>query len=223
MKRFVDLTLSGVGLILAMPLMAVLAVLTKLDSPGPVLFRQVRAGRHGRDFILLKFRSMTVKPSASQGEFEAGNVSRVTRVGRILRTTKLDELPQLLNVLKGDMSLVGPRPEVRKWVEAYPGRWARVLTVRPGITDPASIAYRNEETLLAASRDPERTYREVILPRKLDMYDTYVEKQSFFGDVAILFLTIWAVIWPAGGPEAVRNNPALNDDDEIEVLDSAIH
>jgi lipopolysaccharide/colanic/teichoic acid biosynthesis glycosyltransferase len=117
----------------------------------------------------------------------------VTRVGKLLRKTKLDELPQLWNVLVGDMSLVGPRPEVRKWVEAYPDRWSKVLAVRPGITDPASIEFRNEEELLAAAPDPKTCYRDVILPRKLDLYEEYVETRSFWGDVGILLKTVWAV------------------------------
>jgi lipopolysaccharide/colanic/teichoic acid biosynthesis glycosyltransferase len=117
----------------------------------------------------------------------------VTRVGKLLRKTKLDEFPQLWNVLVGDMSLVGPRPEVRKWVEAYPDRWAKVLAVRPGITDPASIEFRNEEELLAAAPNPETYYRKVILPRKLDLYEEYVETRSFWGDVGILLKTVWAV------------------------------
>ncbi len=144
--------------------------------------------------MLFKFRTMTVRKGTEQGSFDAGSAARVTRVGAFLRKTKLDELPQLWNVLKGDMSLVGPRPEVRKWVEAYPERWARVLTVRPGITDPASIEFRNEEDILAASPDPERTYREVILPRKLDLYEEYVRTRSFWGDVGILLKTVWAVV-----------------------------
>ena len=123
-----------------------------------------------------------------------GNRRRVTGVGRLLRATKLDELPQLWNVLKGDMSLVGPRPEVRQWVAAYPERWARVLTVKPGITDPASIVYRDEESILARSPDPERTYREDILPHKLDLYEEYVRSRNFFGDIGIILKTLFAVI-----------------------------
>jgi len=136
---------------------------------------------------------MTVQPGAEKGSFEVGSTQRVTAVGRFLRKTKLDELPQLWNVLIGDMSLVGPRPEVRKWVEAYPERWAFVHTVRPGITDPASIKFRNEEKLLARSPDPERTYRDEILPQKLALYEEYVRTRSFCGDIKLIFATIVAL------------------------------
>ncbi len=136
---------------------------------------------------------MRVQKGAEKGSFDAGNASRVTHLGKLLRKNKIDELPQLWNVVKGDMSLVGPRPEVRKWVDAYPVRWAHVLTVRPGITDPASIVYRNEEEILARSSDPEKTYCEEILPHKLDLYEEYVRSRSFLGDIGILLKTMWAV------------------------------
>ena len=136
---------------------------------------------------------MSVKRGTEDGSFDVGSTRRVTRFGRFLRKTKLDELPQLWNVLKGDMSLVGPRPEVRKWVQIYPERWKRVLKVKPGLTEPASIEFRNEEELLARSKNPEHTYRTVILPRKLDLYEEYVKTQSLFGDIRILFRTIWIV------------------------------
>ena len=137
---------------------------------------------------------MTVQRGTERGSFDVGSSARVTRVGKLLRKTKLDEFPQLWNVLVGDMSLVGPRPEVRKWVEAYPDRWSKVLAVRPGITDPASIEFRNEEELLAAAPGPETCYRDVILPRKLDLYERYVATQSLGGDIGILFRTMWAVV-----------------------------
>ena len=218
MKRLFDLGCALCGIVVLSPVLAVLWLAVVAESGLPGFFRQQRAGWLGRYFTLLKFRSMTEKKAESrkqkveigtgecllitadgdqpgnQGEFDAGDSSRVTRVGHFLRKTKLDELPQLWNVLKGEMSLVGPRPEVRKWVEAYPERWAKVLTVRPGITDPASIEFRNEESLLAKSQDPERTYRDEILPRKLALYEQYVATRGFRGDVGILFKTVWAVI-----------------------------
>jgi len=189
-----DMAGALAGLVALSPLLCLLwfAVVEKSGLPG--FFRQQRAGYRGRHFSLLKFRSMTVRRGAEQGSFDAGSAARVTRFGRFLRKTKLDELPQLWNVLVGEMSLVGPRPEVRKWVEAYPERWAKVLTVRPGITDPASIEFRNEEELLAKAPDPERAYREEILPRKLDLYERYVATQSFWGDVGILAKTGWVVV-----------------------------
>lgn len=194
MKRVVDFVFSACGLIVLLPVIAVVAVMVRLASPGPVIFRQFRVGRNGCSFNMLKFRTMTVLQDAEKGSFEAGSSARVTRIGRVLRKTKLDELPQLWNVLKGDMALVGPRPEVRKWVDAYPHHWDRILTVRPGITDPGAIVFRNEEDILATQADPEMYYRNVILPRKLDLYKEYVQTRSFWGDLWILLRTVWAVI-----------------------------
>lgn len=202
MKRVVDLCGALIGLIILTPLFGGLWLAVMAESGRPGLFRHRRVGRGGREFDLLKFRSMTVKPGTELGAFEAGNKSRVTRLGRILRKTKLDELPQLWNVLKGDMSFVGPRPEVQKWVDAYPERWAKVLTVRPGITDPASIEYRNEEDILAAALDPERTYREEILPRKLDLYERYVRERSGWGDLMLMARTARAVVKTQNGSAA---------------------
>jgi lipopolysaccharide/colanic/teichoic acid biosynthesis glycosyltransferase len=218
LKHSLDLVASAVGLVLFTPLLLVLALAVWIASGRPILFRQQRVGWHGREFRLLKFRSMAVsgqrseirgqksggpwslvrgpgsgREAGSGATFDAGDTTRVTPIGRFLRKTKLDELPQLWNVVRGDMSLVGPRPEVRKWVDAYPGRWAFVHTVRPGITDPASIRFRNEEEILAAAADPEATYREVILPQKLELYEEYVRRQSFWGDVRIILLTIVAL------------------------------
>ncbi len=194
MKRFMDMAGALVGLVALSPLLCLLWLAVVVESGWPGLFRQRRAGRGGRDFVLFKFRTMAVRRGSEAGSFDVGSSARVTRVGRFLRKTKLDELPQLWNVLVGDMSLVGPRPEVRKWVDVYPERWARVLTVRPGITDPASIEFRHEEEILAKSADPERTYRDEILPRKLDLYEQYVATRSFWGDVGILLRTARAVV-----------------------------
>lgn len=198
-KRAFDVVMSLGGLVVALPALVAIAAAVRGSSPGPALFRQNRVGRGGREFVLLKFRTMTVRADAETGSFDAGNSARVTRVGRILRATKLDELPQLWNVLRGDMSLVGPRPEVRKWVDAAPERWAFVHKVLPGITDPASIVFRDEERLLAGAADPERMYREEILPRKLGLYEDYVRTQSFGKDLAILARTFVAIV--AGAPE----------------------
>ena len=194
MKRLVDVIAASAGLLLLSPLLLVLAAWVRFSSGAPVLFRQQRVGRGMRDFTLVKFRTMTVAPGTERGSFDAGRATRVTRVGRFLRKTKLDELPQLWNVLVGDMSLVGPRPEIRRWVAVYPERWARVLAVRPGLTDPASILYRNEEELLAAASDPQRVYREKILPHKLAIYEAYVRDQYLAGDLVILWQTLLAVL-----------------------------
>lgn len=193
MKRQFDVVCVILGLLaLALPLVLLwLAVIIQGGRPG--LFCQIRVGQFGKDFILMKFRTMTVVANATRGIFEPGNRARITPVGRFLRKTKLDELPQLLNVLKGDMSLVGPRPEVRRWVEAYPERWVKILSVRPGITDPASIEFRDEESQLASAADPEAHYRTVILPRKLDLYEQYIDTRSLGKDVGILFRTVAAL------------------------------
>jgi len=196
LKRALDVSLAAAGLVVLAPVLAAVALAVRLSSAGPVLFRQVRVGLGGEDFVLLKFRTMRVRSGTELGSFDAGDSSRVTTVGRFLRASKLDELPQLWNVLRGDMSLVGPRPEVRKWVDAAPGRWAVVHSVRPGITDLASITYRDEEEVLAASADPEATYREQILPAKLDLYERYVRSRSLGGDLAVLLRTIYVVIAP---------------------------
>jgi lipopolysaccharide/colanic/teichoic acid biosynthesis glycosyltransferase len=193
MKRCFDVVAAAAGLAIAGPVLVFIALLIPLTSEGPIFFRQVRVGRGGREFHLCKFRTMRSAPGKENGSFDAGNTSRVTALGRFLRKSKLDEFPQLWNVLAGDMSLVGPRPEVRKWVDAYPELWAQVLMVRPGITDPASIAYRNEEDILAKSADPEQLYREEILPGKLSLYMDYVRSRTFWGDIKILLKTLRVV------------------------------
>lgn len=166
----------------------------KILMPGPAFFIQNRIGLKGQMFNLFKFRSMSVVSDKNKGSFDAGDGSRITPLGKILRKTKLDELPQLINVLKGDMSIVGPRPEVKQWTEVYPEKWKIVHSVKPGITDNASIEFRNEEETLSQSDDPIKTYRDVILPRKLDLYIDYVNNQSFWGDLKIIFKTIKVVI-----------------------------
>lgn len=196
LNRTFDVIFSLLFLSLFSPILFLIALSIIIFDTSPVLFRHNRVGVNGTDFLLNKFRTMRVIQESSAGTFDAGDTSRITKIGAFLRKTKLDELPQLWNVFKGDMSLVGPRPEVRKWVDAYPERWAKVLTVKPGITDPASIYYRNEEELLAQADDPETYYRDVILPHKLDLYEEYVKKQSFLGDVTIIIKTILIVLFP---------------------------
>jgi lipopolysaccharide/colanic/teichoic acid biosynthesis glycosyltransferase len=194
-KRCFDFAVSLVGFLLLLPVVLGIGILVLLTSGRPILFWQDRVGHGGKLFRMCKFRTMTHDAAASKGSFDLGHTRRVTPVGKVLRATKLDELPQLWNVLIGDMSLVGPRPEVRRWVDAYPERWARVHRVKPGITDPASIVYRDEEKLLAASEDPQQTYRDVILPHKLDLYEDYVGNQSLGGDLGILVRTVLAVVF----------------------------
>lgn len=162
--------------------------------PGPVFFIQQRIGQQGKPFRLIKFRTMKVASGKTSGSFDAGDNTRITPLGRFLRKTKLDELPQLINVLKGEMSFVGPRPEVKQWTEVYPEKWKIVHSVKPGITDNASIEFRNEEEILAKSNDPIKTYKEEILPRKLDLYIDYVNNRSGWGDLIIIYKTIKVVI-----------------------------
>lgn len=192
-KRIFDVFFSVVGLILFTPLFLIIAVLIKFLMPGPVFFIQIRIGKNGEPFKMYKFRTMKVAQGKEIGSFDAGDNSRITALGKLLRKTKFDELPQLLNVMFGEMSIVGPRPEVEKWTKVYPEKWHKVHTVRPGITDPASIVFRNEEEILAASKSPLVTYQYEILPKKLDLYIGYIEKKSIWIDIKIIFKTFKAI------------------------------
>ncbi len=194
LKRCFDLLMSGLGLLVLSPLFVLMALWIKCDSKGPVFYRQVRVGRHGKDFRLFKFRSMRVGSDCKGLITVGGHDPRITRSGYFIRKYKLDELPQLINVFIGDMSLVGPRPEVRKYVDLYTPEQRHVLDVRPGITDPASIRYRNENELLGAADDPERYYVDVILPDKLRLNLDYVARHSFGHDLSIIFQTFAAIL-----------------------------
>lgn len=192
-KRLLDVSVAGVGLAATAPVMLATAVAVSLDSPGGVFFRQERVGQGGQVFRIHKFRTMRVDHDGVA--VSATNDPRVTRVGAILRRTKLDELPQLLDVLTGDMSLVGPRPEVPHFANMWPEHLKEsILSVRPGITDPVSIAYRNEAELLAAADDPIAHYEQVILPAKAQGYADYVATRSLLGDIRILAATVAAVL-----------------------------
>ena len=194
MKRLFDITASGLGLLVLSPLFLILAVWIKLDSPGPVFYRQVRVGRGNKDFRLFKFRSMRVGSDKKGLITVGGHDPRVTRSGYYIRKYKLDELPQLINVFIGDMSLVGPRPEVRKYVDLYTPEQLRVLDVRPGITDMASIRYRNENELLEQAADPEQYYRDVVMQDKLRINLEYVADHSFIKDLKIIFMTFKTIV-----------------------------
>ncbi len=194
MKRLFDMLASGIGLIVLSPLFLILAVWIKLDSKGPVFYKQVRVGRGNKDFYLYKFRSMRVGADKKGLITVGGRDSRVTRSGYYIRKYKFDELPQLINVFRGDMSLVGPRPEVRKYVDMYTPEQMEVLTVRPGITDMASICYRNENELLAQVDDPEKYYIEVVMPDKLRINLEYVHSHSFLNDIKLIFKTFKAIV-----------------------------
>lgn len=194
MKRLFDIVASGLGLLVLSPIFLVLAIWIKLDSPGPVFYTQIRVGRNNRDFNLFKFRSMKVGADKKGLITVGGRDPRVTRSGYYIRKYKLDELPQLINVFIGDMSLVGPRPEVRKYVNLYTKEQMHVLDVRPGITDMASICYRNENELLEKADDPETYYREVIMQDKLRINLEYVRNHSLLGDIKMIFKTFMAIL-----------------------------
>ena len=189
-KRIFDAGVSLVCLIILSPIFFVIAVLIKCDSPGPVFFVQDRIGRGGKIFRVFKFRTMHVDKTEESRLFTPGNTDRVTVIGRFLRNAKLDELPQLINVLQGNMSFVGPRPEVPKYRNAHSGKFKQVLSLKPGITDWASIKYRNEENILSQSANPESVYEKEILPDKLSMALEYMGNVSFINDVKILVMTV---------------------------------
>ncbi len=194
MKRIFDVIASGLGLVVLSPLFLILAVWIKLDSKGPVFYRQVRVGKNNKDFQIFKFRSMRLGSDKGSLVTIGGRDPRVTRSGYWIRKFKLDELPQLINVFIGDMSLVGPRPEVRHYVDYWTPEQMHVLDVRPGITDPASIKFRNENELMEKAEDPEKYYIEVIMQQKIKLYLEYVEKNSFFYDISLIFKTFWVII-----------------------------
>ena len=194
MKRLFDIVASGFGLLLLSPLFLLVAIWIKLDSPGPVFYRQVRVGRYNRDFRIFKFRSMRVGADKGSLVTIGGRDPRVTRSGYFIRKFKIDELPQLINVFIGDMSLVGPRPEVRHYVDYWTKEQLRVLDVRPGITDPASIKFRNENELLEKAEDAEKYYIEVIMQEKLGRCLEYVEKHNFWFDIRLIFQTFLVII-----------------------------
>lgn len=199
-KRVFDVSASAAGILAAAPLMAMTALLVKATSPGPALFKQQRVGRGGALFELWKFRTM--RQGGAGLQVTAGGDHRITRVGRILRKSKLDELPALFNVLRGDLSLVGPRPEVPRYVALYPESDRVFLQrFRPGITDPATVRFRNEEDILARAPDPELAYVHEVLPEKVRMYREYLDGASFVTDLGVLAATAWAVIYP---PSAQR-------------------
>ena len=194
MKRLFDIIASGLGLIVLSPLFLILTIWIKLDSRGPVFYRQARVGRYNKDFKIYKFRSMRVGSDKGSLVTIGGHDPRITRSGYYIRKFKFDELPQLINVFIGDMSLVGPRPEVRHYVDYWTPEQMHVLDVRPGITDPASIKFRNENELMVKAEDPERYYIEVIMQEKINLYLEYVEKHSFFYDIALIFKTFWVIV-----------------------------
>ena len=199
LPRYLEASTSIVVLVIASPVILLAGILIRLTSPGPVFFRQTRIGRHGDSFSLCKLRTMKV--SASGPQITAANDSRVTWIGRLLRRTKVDELPELWNVFKGDLSLVGPRPEVPRYVDMKNPLWKRVLQARPGVTDPVTLKLRNEEILLArVGGDREEYYLKVLQPFKLQGYVDYLDRRSCWTDVEVLWKTLVAVLLPRVAP-----------------------
>ena len=192
--RFFDFVLSLVGLVILAPIFIVLAVWIKIDSMGPVFYKQIRVGQNGKDFGLFKFRSMVVDADKKGLITVGGRDPRITRSGYFIRKYKLDELPQLINVLVGDMSLVGPRPEVKKYVELYTDEQQKVLSVKPGITDYASIEYMDENEILGKSNDPEKTYIEEIMPEKIKYNMKYIQNKNVSEYFKIIFLTLLKIV-----------------------------
>ena len=194
LKRAMDIVISGGALLVIWPVLLIIALAIKIDDPGPVFYRQVRVGRNGKEFRIFKFRTMVVDADKKGLQITVGRDNRITRMGALLRKTKLDELAQLINVFTGEMSFVGPRPEVPRYVNMYTTYQRQVLLVRPGITDYASIAYRNENDLLEGAEDPEKMYIETIMPDKIELNMKYLREISPIADIRLILSTIVAVI-----------------------------
>src|SRR5213594_3029441 len=195
-KRSCDIIISFLGLLLLSPALVVTSLLIKLDSRGPAFFRQERIGRRFQTFSIYKFRTMVADASEKGGLLTSARDSRITRLGRILRKSKIDELPQLINVLRGEMTLVGPRPEVRRYVNLFRHDYEEILRVPPGITDLASLKYRDESALLALVADPEREYITRVLPDKITLAKEYVRRSSFHFDVSLILKTLAKILVP---------------------------
>lgn len=191
-KRSFDIVVAGLGLLILSPLLLALSLWIRLDSPGPVLYRAPRVGRGGRPFSMLKFRSMAVGSDRGPSSTPDGD-PRITRAGRFLRSLKLDEFPQLINVVRGEMSLVGPRPQIQWVVDSYSEKDRRILDVRPGITDLASLRFHNEGELLAGATNPDRVYLETIHPEKMRLSIQYVESRTFWLDLTIIAKTVFRI------------------------------
>ena len=208
LKRSLDFLGAGIGLIFFFPFFAVIAVAIKLSGPGPVFFRQERAGLDGRTFRIYKFRSMRADSHLRGVSLTTGDDERVTRLGAFLRRHKLDELPQLINVLTGDMSLVGPRPEVQEFVDLFPEQYVRILKVRPGITHQGTLMFRNEEAILAGAPDPRARYLQFVMPLKLKIYQDHLE-QPYTEDLKIILATLFPSLWLKAYPTVQVEDPAV--------------
>lgn len=195
-KRAFDFIVSFISLIFLSPLFAGLSILIKLDSPGPIFYSQIRIGKDFKPFRFYKFRTMVIDAEKKGSSITSGGDPRITNTGRYLRKYKLDELPQLINVLKGDVSIVGPRPEVAKYVEIFKQDYREILKVKPGITDYATIEFRDEEGVLKKYDNPEVGYIEEVLPRKIELYKKYINEQKFWVDMRLILLTLIKIIRP---------------------------
>ncbi|BCO30375.1 glycosyl transferase [Thiohalobacter sp. COW1] len=194
-KRLLDLLASYLGIIVLLPVFMLVAILIKCDSAGPIFYRQRRIGLHGKEFFIYKFRTMVNDADKYGASITVDGDARITNVGRVLRKTKLDELPQLLNIIRGDMSLVGPRPEVPEYISLYPKESRDlVLSVRPGITDMASIAFSDENAFLARYDNPHQAYIDIVLPKKVEYYESYVRNRTMLLDLKIVLLTLLKVV-----------------------------
>jgi len=193
-KRIFDLFLSTIGLVILSPVFIILALWITLDSPGPVFFRQVRVGLHGKPFRIYKFRTMVADAELKGRQITVGDDPRITQSGGFLRRYKLDELPQLINVFIGDMSLVGPRPEVPRYVDMFKDAYETILMVKPGLTDYAAIEFRDEEKVLKKYPDPEDAYRREVLPKKIELYKRYLKDKNVWTDLKIIFLTLRKIV-----------------------------
>jgi len=194
MKRVFDIVVAFLGLSLLLPLLLLVAFLIKLDSPGPIFFKQERMGKGFRPFLIYKFRTMVQDAPGKGGSITVGADSRITRLGRILRKTKIDELPQLFNILRGEMSIVGPRPEVPQYVELFRRDYEEILNVLPGITDLASLKYRDEAEVLRHAENPEEEYVRHVLPEKIRLAKEYLRRSSLFFDLTLIFKTLLALV-----------------------------
>lgn len=216
-KRFFDFLFSFIGLVLASPLLAILALWIVIDDPGPIFYRGERMGRYGHPFRIFKFRSMVVNADKIGGLSTSQQDPRVTRSGRFIRRYKLDELPQLINVFLGQMSFVGPRPEVRQYVEQYTENEKRILTVRPGITDWASIWNSDEGTVLASYADPDKAYETVIRPTKLKLQLEYVQHHNLWSDIKIIVYTVLRIVKPDFYPAELQAYPKLINNELVTI------
>jgi lipopolysaccharide/colanic/teichoic acid biosynthesis glycosyltransferase len=194
-KRIFDFIASLIGLILLSPFLVIIGVLVKISDKGPVFYRSKRVGQNFKPFYLLKFRTMVVNAEELGPSVTKGGDQRITKIGKFLRKYKLDELPQLWNVVKGELSLVGPRPEVEKYISFYKDDYKEILKIRPGITDYAAIKFRNEEEILSQFEDVERAYIEQVLPEKIKLYKIYLKKVGFLTDLEIIFKTLWKIVF----------------------------